>query len=217
MTNRDPDCVSRDADDLRASDPRIREQAAGRIWQRFEPRLLEAVTHRFYPKTVLAGECDIVQSMFNKLIDAAHDADCRSPSSRDDAWKFLVWMAMCRVASAVNERKAHRGNARRRQPGEPGGPDEVSDHQLARLMADLRDRAQRKADEAAIPREQFERLLGRLPEDLQRIFIWKLEDRTNCEVARLINRTQRTVELKLKIIRKTLVRLVIPGSVPHQA
>ena len=80
---------------------RIREQAAWRIWQRFEPRLLEAVTHRLDPKTVLAGECDNVQSMFKNFMDAAYGADCRLPASRDDAWKFLVWMAMYRVASAV--------------------------------------------------------------------------------------------------------------------
>ena len=83
-------------------------------------------------------------------------------------------------------------------------------------MADLQDRAELEVEEAAISREQFEGLLRRLPDDLQRIFVWKLENRSNSEVARLINRTQRTVELKLKILRKTLVWLVIPDSVPHQ-
>jgi hypothetical protein len=212
MTTRHPDGVGRDADDLRASDPWIREQAVGRIWQRFEPRLLEAVTRRLDPKMVLAGECDNVQSMFKNFVYSAHGAHCHSPASRDDAWKFLVWMAMCGVASAVHERDTIRSDARRR---EPGGRGDVSDHQLSRLMADLQGRAELEVEEAAIPRVQFADLLRRLPEDLQRIFVWKLENRSNSEVARLINRTQRTVELKLKILRKTLVWLVIPGSVPH--
>jgi hypothetical protein len=176
--------------------------------------LLAAVTHRLDPKTVLAGECADVQSMFKTFIDAAHGADCGSSASRDGAWQFLVWMAMYRVASAVPERGTPRGETRR---GEPGAPGDGSDHQLARLIAELQDRARLQTEEAAIPREQFERLLRRLPEDLQRIFVWKLENRTNSEVARLINRTQRTVELKLKILGKTLVRLVIPDSMPHQA
>jgi hypothetical protein len=214
MMTRDPDDAGRDADDFRASDPRIREQAAGRIWRRFEPRLLAAVAHRLDPKMVLAGECDSIQTMFKAFIDAAHGANFDSPASRDGAWKFLVWMAMYRVASAVPERGTFRDQARR---GEPGGPGDGSVHQLARLIAELQDRARLQTEEAAIPREQFERLLRRLPDDLQRIFVWKLENRTNSEVARLINRTQRTVELKLKILRKTLVWLVIPGSVPHQA
>jgi hypothetical protein len=214
MTTRDPDGVGRDADDFRASDPRIREQAARRIWQRFQPRLLAAVTHRLDPKTVLAGECDSVQSMFKNFVYSAHGAHCRSPASRDDAWKFLVWMAMSGVASAVHERETIRSDARRR---EPDGRGDVSDHKLWRLMADLQGRAELEVEEAAIPREQFEELLRRLPDDLQRIFVWKLEDRTNSEVARLLNRTQRTVELKLKILRKTLVWLVTPRSVPHQA
>jgi hypothetical protein len=208
MTNSDHDCASRDADGVRASDPEIHVQAAGRIWQRFEPRLLEAVTHPFEPKTVLAGECDNFQSMFKNFLDAAHGADCRSPPSRDNAWKFLVWMAMCRVASSANAQEALQGDAGRQNPGQP---DEAPDDQLSRLMADLHDRAELKAEEAAIPREQFERLLGQLPEELQQIFVWKLENRTNSEVAKRLNRTQRTVELKLKILRKTLMRLIIPG------
>ncbi len=214
MTTRDPDDAGRDADDFRASDPRIREQAARRIWQRFEPRLLGAATHRLDPKTVLAGECDKVQSMFKTFVNFSHGADCPFPASRDDAWKFLVWMAMTGVASAFHERETLRGDAGRQ---ESGGPGDGSDHELWRLMADLQARAELEVEEAAIPRAHFERLLRRLPEDLLQIFVWKLENRTNSEVARLINRTQRTVELKLKILRKTLVWLVIPDSMPHQA
>jgi hypothetical protein len=214
MTTRDPDGVGRDADDFRASDPRIREQAARRIWQRFEPRLLAAVTRPLDPKTVLAGECDKIQSMFKTFVDSAHGADGRFPASRDDAWKFLIWMAMSGVATAAHERGTLRSDAGRR---ESGGPGDGSDHELWRLMADLQGRAELEVEEAAIPRAHFERLLRRLPEDLLRIFVWKLENRTNGDVARLLNRTQRTVELKLKILRKTLVWLVTPGSVPHQA
>jgi DNA-binding NarL/FixJ family response regulator len=47
-------------------------------------------------------------------------------------------------------------------------------------------------------------ILEKLDDRLQQIFIWKLEGRTNAEIARMISRTERTVELKLQIIRKLL-------------
>jgi DNA-directed RNA polymerase specialized sigma24 family protein len=79
-------------------------------------------------------------------------------------------------------------------------------------MAELEDRAVLSAEEAAISREEFSRLLEQLPEDLQQIFVWKLESHTNAEIGRLINRTERTVELKMKIIRKSLERGSLPGE-----
>jgi len=39
---------------------------------------------------------------------------------------------------------------------------------------------------------------------LQQIFVWKLQGHTNAEIGRMITRTERTVELKMQIIRKTL-------------
>ena len=34
--------------------------------------------------------------------------------------------------------------------------------------------------------------------------MWKLQGHTNAEIGRMITRTERTVELKIQIIRKTL-------------
>jgi hypothetical protein len=213
MTNRDPEAARRDADDLRASDPKLRDQAAARIWRRFEPRLREAVTHRFDPTSALAGECDAVQGMFNLFMESASGADRRFQTGRDDAWKLLVFTAMFSVVSPQKEQNAPPGDALR---PELRRTVVSSEQRLSRLMADLSDHAELTPDEAAIPREQFERLLEQLPADLQRIFIWRLEHCTNSQISGLLNRTLRTVELKLKILRKTLVRLVIPEPPPHQ-
>jgi DNA-directed RNA polymerase specialized sigma24 family protein len=81
-----------------------------------------------------------------------------------------------------------------------------SDDGLASRIAERGDRAALSPEEAAISREEFDRLLHRLPAELQPIFIWKLQAYTNAEIGRMIGRTERTVELKMKIIRKTLER-----------
>jgi DNA-directed RNA polymerase specialized sigma24 family protein len=83
---------------------------------------------------------------------------------------------------------------------------------LESWLAEIEDRAALSAEDAAMARETFEGLIERLPEDLQQIFIWKLESRSNAEISRLINRTERTVELKMKIIRKSLERGSVTGD-----
>ena len=194
--------VTRDAADLRSPDLLVREQAARRIWERFEPRLLDLVKRRLNPKIrVREDEHDVLQSMFKSFFGMQPGHDKPPLASRGELWKFLVWMAMCKVANAANKHQAHRRDVRREQP--LGLPD-FSDPLLASWMAEVSDRGRLSPEEAAISREEFDRLLLQLAEPLQQIFVWRLQGYTNSEIARMINRTERTVELKMKIIRKTL-------------
>jgi RNA polymerase sigma factor (sigma-70 family) len=196
--------VTRDAADLRSPDMLVREQAARRIWERFEPRLLELVRRRLNPRIrVREDEHDVLQSMFKSFFGMQPGTDHPPLASRGELWKFLVWMAMCKVANAAHKHQAHRRDVRREQP--LGLPD-FSDPRLEGWMAEIDDRGKLSPEEAAISREEFDRLLGQLPEPLQQIFLWRLQGYTNADIARMIDRTERTVELKMKIIRKTLER-----------
>jgi RNA polymerase sigma factor (sigma-70 family) len=202
--------VTRDAADLRSADPHVRDQAAHRIWARFEQRLLALVRRRLSPRIrVRADEDDIVQSMFKGFFVLGQSQNRPPLESRDELWRFLVWMAMCNVANTAHKHRALCRDVGREQPlGSPL----AADPRLESWMAELEDRAVLSAEEAAISREEFSRLLEQLPEDLQQIFVWKLESHTNAEIGRLINRTERTVELKMKIIRKSLERGSLPGE-----
>ncbi len=60
--------------------------------------------------------------------------------------------------------------------------------------------------------EEIVRRLEDLPEDLRRIVSWKLEGLTNAKIARLLGRTERTVELKLAFIRKRLAQELDPST-----
>jgi len=195
--------ITRDAADLRSPDPLVREQAARQIWARFEPRLLELVRRRLNPRIrVRADEDDILQCMFKSFFAIGHDGDRALPADREELWRLLVWMAMCKIANTVHKHHALRRDVRREDP--PVELPELSGSKLAGWMAELEDRDSLSPQAAAIFHEEFDRLLGKLPEQLQQIFVWKLQGHTNAEIGRMITRTERTVELKIQIVRKTL-------------
>lgn len=203
--------ITRDAADLHSPDPLDRERAARRIWVRLEPRLLKLVRRRLNSRIrVRTDEDDIIQSMFKSFFAVAHDGDRALPADRDELWRLLVWMAMCKIANTAHKHQALRRDVRREDPS-VGSP-RPSGSKLASWMAELEDRDSRSPEEAVIFHEEFDRLLGKLPEQLQQIFVWKLQDHTNAEIGRMINRTERTVELKMQIIRKTLEQDLKTGT-----
>jgi RNA polymerase sigma factor (sigma-70 family) len=196
--------VTRDDADLRSPDSMVRERAARRLWERFEQRLLDLVRRRLNPGLrVQVDENDIVQSLFERFLVIEREATSPLLSSREELWRFLVWMAMCRVASVALRHQASRGDVRRESRQTFPA---FSDLRLGSWLAEMINRNLLLPEQSAISREEFNRLLGQLPEDLQQIFIWKLEGYTNVEIGRMLNRTVRTVELKIMIIRKTLER-----------
>jgi DNA-directed RNA polymerase specialized sigma24 family protein len=142
--------------------------------------------------------------MFKSFFEVGRRGDRPPPADRDALWRCLVWMAMCKVANTAHLHQAQRRDVRREAPQgrAPVAPDEG----IASWMPELEDRDALVPADAAIFREEFDRLLGLLSEDLQQIFVWKLEGHTSAEIGRRILRTERTVELKMRIIRKTLQR-----------
>jgi len=195
--------ITRDAADLRSPDPLVRERAARQIWVRFEPRLLELVRRRLNPRIpVRADEDDTVQSMFKSFFAIGHDGHRALPADREELWRLLVWMAMCKIANTAHRQHSFRRDVGREDP--PVGLPELSGSKLAGWLAELKDRDSLTPQEAAVFHEEFDRLLGKLPEQLQQIFVWKLQGHSTAEIGRMITRTERTVELKMQIIRKTL-------------
>ena len=147
--------------------------------------------------------------MFKSFFALGQDQNRPPLENRDELWRFLVWIAMCKVANVAHRHQAQCRDVRREQPlASPVS----TDARLESSLVELEDREGLSAEEAVIAREEFDRLLERLPEDLQQIFIWRLESHSNAEIGRLINRTERTVELKMKIIRKSLERDAVTGE-----
>jgi DNA-directed RNA polymerase specialized sigma24 family protein len=124
------------------------------------------------------------------------------PASREELWKLLVRIAMCKVVNTANRHMAARRDVRReRSDPESNVPDESL---FPHWMLEHVDRAQPSSEEKLIVIEELQRLLHGLPEDLRRIVLWKLEGFTNAEIACMIGRTVRCIELKMQLIRKRL-------------
>jgi DNA-directed RNA polymerase specialized sigma24 family protein len=201
MAGPEPGTLTRCANELHSPDARLREEAARRIWLQFSDRLLALVESRLDPRLRRrVGADDVVQSLFGSFI-AASPGPNGPPRSREDLWRLLVHFALCKLSSVRDRHFARRRDVRREQ-GVPvaAGAGSASDRDLDAL----RDfKAMTPANEA-VARDEFERLLALLPEDLREVVVLRLAGYSNAEIGARIGRVERTVELKLKVIRGLL-------------
>jgi RNA polymerase sigma factor (sigma-70 family) len=190
--------LTRCARELHASDPRRRAEAAQLIWERFHERLLGLIRKRLDARFCRRVDAeDVLQSLLLSFFFAPPGAQ-GTPRNRVELWRRLVRFAVCQVARTVEYHQAQRRDVRR-------------ERSLAELAADssssgpaqfeLEDFRRLRPEAEAIAREEFLRLLAVLPEDLQHVFTLRLEGYTNREIAAQLHRVERTVELKLKVIR----------------
>jgi RNA polymerase sigma-70 factor (ECF subfamily) len=195
--------------DLRAADPQVRNDAAQRLWDRFAPRLRHVARRRLNPRIrVREDEDDIVQSLFRSFL-AAHQCKADTPCRREELWRLLVRMTLCKVANvAHHHQRARRDVRRERRPASGSGPHENGGD----LPIELHRSRSLSPEEEAISRIELARMLGLLREDLREILAGRLEGYTNAEIGRHIGRTERTVELKMRLIRQILGR--DPGVSP---
>jgi RNA polymerase sigma-70 factor (ECF subfamily) len=187
---------------LQSPDDRQRDEAARIIWERFAVRL-QTLVRRHLDNRIRRreDEHDILQSMYASFCTGQLEGKT-SPASREELWKLLVRITMCKLVNTANRHLAARRDVRRERPG--GASNGMSPAQFPRWMLDHVDRVQPSAEERVVVIEEIDRLLLGLPEDLRRIVLWKIEGYTNAEIACMIGRTVRCVELKMQLIRKRL-------------
>src|SRR3954447_11940727 len=195
--------LTRFVQELRSPDGRMRDEAARVIWERFAPRLKLLVRrhldHRIFRRE---DEQDILQCMFASFCESQSKGS-RAPASREELWKLLVRITMCKVVNAAHRHQADRRDIRRER-GEPSADAEES--RFPQWMLEHVDRATPTAEEQIAAVEEIQRLLQLLPSDLRQIVVWRLEGFTNADIAAMIGLTLRSVEMKLQIIRKKLAK-----------
>jgi len=181
----------------------MRDEAARVIWERFAPRLKLLVRrhldHRIFRRE---DEQDILQCMFASFCESQSKGS-RAPASREELWKLLVRITMCKVVNAAHRHQADRRDIRRER-GEPSADAEES--RFPQWMLEHVDRATPTAEEQIAAVEEIQRLLQLLPSDLRQIVVWRLEGFTNADIAVMIDLTLRSVEMKLQIVRKKLAK-----------
>ncbi len=187
---------------LRSPDCRERDEAARIIWERFSARLLGLVRRHLDNRIRRReDEQDVLQSVYATFCIGQLNGKT-SPASREELWKLLVRITMCTVVNTAHRHLAARRDVRRERADAHDSP--ATGSLFPRWMLDHVDRSQPSHEEKVIVLEEVDRLLYGLPGDLRCIVMWKLEGYTNAEIARMIGRTVRSVELKMQDIRECI-------------
>jgi DNA-directed RNA polymerase specialized sigma24 family protein len=194
--------LTRYVHELSSPDCRLRDEAARIIWDRFSPRL-KLLVRRHLDSRILRreDEQDILQSMFFSFC-AGQTTGKTAPASRQELWKLLVRITMCKVVNTAHRHMADRRDIRRERADRPH---DLAETEFPQWMLDHVDRSQPRPEEQVAVVEEVQRLLGVLKDErLRQIVVWKLEGFTNAEIARMIGKTVRSVEMKLQLIRTLL-------------
>jgi RNA polymerase sigma factor (sigma-70 family) len=181
---------------LRANDPRLREEAARLIWGRYFRALLDLACANLDRRVRRReDEEDVLQSMYKSFCLRQQRGDF-DLSGRDALWALLVRITLCKARNAADRHRRDRRDVARERAGPSDDPD-----QMGWAMEQM-DHADPTPAEAAVLNEDLERRLAALPDpELRRIALWKLEGWTNREIAERNGCTERTVERKLDRIR----------------
>ena len=188
--------VTRLIDDLRSSDPAVRDLAASLIWQHYFHSLLELARSNLDSRVRRrTDEEDVAQSMFRSFCLRQQRGEF-DLAGRDELWKLLVTITLRKARNAANAHRRKKRDVAREQDAPAG------DRRSGEWMLELMDSSAPTPDEAMVLNEALERRLEALADpELRRISLWRLEGYTNREIADRFNRTERAIERKLGRIR----------------
>ena len=113
MANPQPESLTLCIQRLRSPDRRERDEAARVIWERFSPRL-RALVRRHLDNRIRRreDEQDILQSVYASFCSDSSKGR-PSPASREELWKLLVRITMCKVVNTAHRHHAARRDVRR--------------------------------------------------------------------------------------------------------
>jgi RNA polymerase sigma factor (sigma-70 family) len=178
--------------------------AAQRVWERYYHRLVGLARKKLGDMPRRANdEEDVVQSALNSFFVRARNGNFPQLKDRDDLWSLLVVITARKALNQrMHQRRAKRGGGLVRGESILDGP-EPSDAGIAQIVGD-----EPTPEFAAQVTEQLNQLMDDLDDPTHRVIaLWKLEGRTNPEIARHLDCSLSAVERKLRLIRQRLSRL----------
>jgi DNA-directed RNA polymerase specialized sigma24 family protein len=177
------DSVTRWLGRLKAGD----RAAAGPLWARYFPRLVELARARLrgFPRRAIDEE-DVALSAFDSFCRDAAAGRFPRLDDRDDLWRVLLLITGQKAVDLVRRETAEK------RGGMPG----LQVFDLEAVAGD-----EPTPELAALVADEFRRLLGKLPDaDLKALAVWKMEGYTNEEIAERWGCVLRTVERRLKVV-----------------
>lgn len=173
--------------------------AAQRLWERYYGQLVRLCDKKLgdHPRRV-ADEEDVALSAFSSFVQGAREGRFAQLSDRDNLWRLLVVIAARKVVD-----QWHHDHRQKRGEGNVQGESALIDLELGIGGIDQIVGREPTPEFAALIVEQCQQMLGSLTEPtLRRIAVWKMEGYTNKEIADSLDCVPRTVERKLRVIRK---------------
>jgi len=161
----------------------VPEKVAAKIWRAYFGKLASLAGSHLRGKRSLRDGEDVALTALNQLVDAVKRDKFPKLNDKNDLWAILVRLTANKAKQAVrSENQLKRG------------------HGMEKADLDGIRSPEPDPAEAALFAESASEYLRILPEELRQIAIWKLECRTNIEIAELMDCVESTVERKLKLI-----------------
>jgi DNA-directed RNA polymerase specialized sigma24 family protein len=171
-----------------------------RLWEAYYPRLVALARKKLQgaPRQ-MANEEDAVNNAFYSFHRGVEQGRFPRLADRHDLWQVLVMLTVRKASNQARDARAQKaggGRVRNASALDRPGEDE------GRAFADLIDREPDPAVAVEVA-DECRRLLALLPNDsLRQVAVWKMEGRSNQEIATLLGRSVSRVEAKLADIRK---------------
>jgi RNA polymerase sigma factor (sigma-70 family) len=183
--------------------------AAEAIWKRYFPELVRLAREKLRgtPRRV-ADEEDVAASVMKSLFLAAQKGRFPDLADRDDLWRLLLRMTARKVVDLKRrEGRKRRGGGRVKGESVLGGADPADEYRgLAEIIGDVP-----TPEFAAMMLEERQGLLELLDDaELEALAVAKMEGYTNEEIAKQLACSVRTVERRLRLIRKKWQRGEFP-------
>ena len=176
------------------------ESAAQALYQRYIERLTSLARNRLrgMPRRATDEE-DVAQVVMNSFFAGVAEARFPRLEDRNDLWQVLVMLTERKVIDRIRRQLSQK------RKGEVGESRLIFANDTGSSIGGLQDVMAREPSPqfAAEFAEEFDLRLQQLEnEELRQIAIWKLEGRTNEEIARQMGCVTRTVERRLELIRR---------------
>jgi len=176
------------------------QDASAKVWQRFYMDLVGRVSRRMQSSPVRDADADdVVQEAFHSFFKRAEDGQFPDLNDRHDLWKLLVTLTERKALNQIRGALAKKRGGGDLQgesiflqaaEGDQGaGIDRVAGTEIT-------------PEDAALVEESFGNLIELLDPEQRLIAVYKLEGRTNEEIAKLLDCAVATIERRLNLIRR---------------
>jgi RNA polymerase sigma factor (sigma-70 family) len=171
--------------------------AVRQLWEIYCP-LLQGIARKKLPPLGIGDEEDVVQSALWSFFTGAAQGEFSVLKDREDLWSLLTVITSRKAINLLKHEKCPKRNPQQMIDGKRWPPDNLG-KQDVELVLD----SEPAPDLMVILDEESKRLLDSLGDrQLRSITIWRLEGYTEVEIAAMLGCTLRTVERKLRLIRK---------------